>query len=234
MSKLISLVKNIRLGRIFTVLAAAFVLFFGTACNSPNVLAKTADKIREEVPSGMVTSEFKGGMNDYPDTDPRNPNVSAAEAKAQLLKDSAERRISNKASNNVPENIRRVADEGPEKLNQVGQKVKEDARTAAQRKIDEFGDNAKEGVANLQENTRGGVRGAKDIVSEATSGVRESADDAGHALETNLNRGADNVKNAGRDVKSNAENALNRASSKANRDINDARRAANNALDAVD
>ncbi|MGE5658652.1 MAG: DUF6658 family protein [Actinomycetota bacterium] len=222
MNKLTASIKKIRLGQIFTAFLAGIFLLIGTACTSTDVLAKTADQIREEVPSGMVTSEFQGGMNDYSDVDPRDPHISAAEAKAQLLKENAQQHISAKSSNNVPENIRRVADEGPNKLNQIGRKLDENSERA-QQAAKEFGQNTKEGIANIQDNTRGGLKGAKEIAKEATTGAKNR-----------IQGNTDNLQGAAYQVKEKAENTSDSISAKISRGINDVRRAAENAVDAID
>jgi hypothetical protein len=174
MNRLTAFLKKIRLVQILTVFLAGILVFVSTACNRADVAGKTTDQIREEVPSESVTSQYKGGQNQYSDVDPRNSNMTSVEAKAQLLKEQAQRRIDTKSNNNVGENVRRAADDVPDKLNQIGQKVKEDVR-AAGRNADEFGENAKQGFANLKDNTREGVKGAKEIAKEATEGAKERA-----------------------------------------------------------
>jgi ElaB/YqjD/DUF883 family membrane-anchored ribosome-binding protein len=215
MNRLTAFLKKIRAVQILTVFLAGILVLVSTACSRPDVTAgktdvivekadarvgKTADQIREEVPSGAVTSEYKGGMNDYSDVDPRNKKVTTTEAKAQLLKDQAQQRIDTKSSNNVGENVRRVADDAPDKLDQIGQKVKDDARTA-QRKADDFGDKTKQGFANLKENTREGLKGAKDIVKEATAGAKERAAEGTESLRYGTSGGQENINDAARDAK---------------------------------
>lgn len=196
MNRLTTFVKKIRLSQILTVFLAGIFVFLGTACNNtPKVLAKTADQIREEVPAGAVTSEFKGGMNGYSDVDPRNSNVSEAEAKAKQLKDSAERRITTKSSNDVGENIRRVGEEGPDKLNEIGQKLDEN-KDAFGRNAKEFAENTKQGIENIKDNARGGVEGAKDVVKEASTGAKNKVEEGASTLKTKVSQGAENVKRA--------------------------------------
>lgn len=196
MNRLMTALKKIRLGQIFTAFMAGILLFVSTACNSADVLAKTSDQVREEVPSGAVNSEFKGGMNDYKDTDPRDKkNVSAAEAKGKALKDSAERRITTKSSNDVPKNIRRVGEEGGDKLNEIGDKLDEN-KDAFGRKAKEFGDNTKQGIENIKDNARGGIEGAKDIAKEASTGAKKKVDESASTLKTKASQGAENVKRA--------------------------------------
>ncbi|MEG4342215.1 hypothetical protein QUB70_02840 [Microcoleus sp. A003_D6] len=196
MNRLTAFLKKIRAVQILTVFLAGILVLVSTACSRPDVTAgktdvvagRTSDKIREEVPSGAVTSEYKGGMNNYSDVDPRNQKVTSAEAKAQLLKEQAQHRIDTKSSNNVGENVRRVADDATDKLDQVGEKLNENARTA-QRKADDFGDKTKKGFANLKENTREGLKGAKDIVKEATEGAKERAAEGTESLRYNTSGG---------------------------------------------
>ncbi|UNU23595.1 DUF6658 family protein [Microcoleus vaginatus] len=215
MKRLTAFVKKIRAVQILTVFLAGILVLVSTACSRPDVTAgktdvtggqsdprigKTADQIREEVPSGAVTSEFKGGMNDYPDVDPRSKKVTTTEAKADLLKEQAQHRIDTKSSNNVGENVRRVADDAPEKLTKVGEKVKDDARTA-QSKADNFGDKTKQGLSNLKENTREGLQGAKDIVKEATQGAKERVSEGTESLRYGTSGGQENINDAARDAR---------------------------------
>ncbi|MEG4959794.1 MULTISPECIES: DUF6658 family protein [unclassified Microcoleus] len=210
MKRLTAFLKKIRAVQILTVFLAGILVLVSTACTRSDVIAgktdvmtgkgKTADQIREEVPSGAVTSEYKGGMNEYPDVDPRNKKMTTTEAKAQLLKEQAQHRIDTKSSNNVGENVRRVGDDASDKLNQVGEKVKDDARTA-QQKADDFGDKTKQGFANLKENTREGLKGAKDIVKEATQGAKERAAEGTESLRYNTSGGQENINDAARDAR---------------------------------
>jgi hypothetical protein len=201
MNRLTAFLKKIRAVQILTVFLAGILVFVSTACKGSDVIAgKTADQIREEVPSGAVTSEYKGGQNQYSDDDPRNPIAPGVEAKAKLLKDEAQRRIETKSSNNVGENVRRVADDAPNKLDQIGEKVKDDARTA-QRKADDFGDKTKQGFANLKENTREGLKGAKEIVKEATQGAKERAAEGTESLRYGTSGGQENITDAARNAK---------------------------------
>jgi ElaB/YqjD/DUF883 family membrane-anchored ribosome-binding protein len=215
MNRLTAFLKKIRAVQILTVFLAGILVLVSTACSRPDVTAgktdvmagktdvrvgKTADQIREEVPSGAVTSEYKGGQNQYSDDDPRNPTATGVEAKAKLLKDEAQRRIETKSSNNVGENVRRVADDAPNKLDQIGDKVKDDARTA-QRKADDFGDKTKQGFSNLKENTREGLKGAKEIVKEATQGAKERAAEGTESLRYGTSGGQENITDAARTAK---------------------------------
>jgi len=241
MKRLTAFLKKIRAVQILTVFLAGILVLVSTACSRPDVTAgttdgitgKTSDQIREEVPSEAVTSEYKGGQNQYSDVDPRNPNVKASEAKAQLLKDQAQQRIDTKSSSNVGENLRRVADDAPDKLDQIGEKVNDDARTA-QQKADEFGDKTKKGFANLKENTREGLKGAKDIVKEATEGAKDRAAEGTESLKYNVSQGKENVKDAARNVKYSAEDTSDKVRAKVNRDIDRTQRAAERAADAID
>jgi phage-related protein len=234
MNRLTAFIKKIRLGQLLTVFLAGILVFVSTACSGTDVMAgKTSDQIREEVPSEAVTSVYKGGQNQYSDVDPRNPNMTKTEAKAKMLKDEAQRRIDTKASSNVGENVRRVADEAPDKFKQVGEKLNEDVR-AAKQNFDEFGKNTQKGIANVKENTREGLKGAKEVVKEATEGAKDRVADGTDSVKYNLKQGKENVKDAFQAVKSNADDVSDKVSSKVNRDIDRTQRAAEKAVDAID
>ncbi|MEG3938744.1 hypothetical protein QT995_11345 [Microcoleus sp. S36b_A3] len=215
MNRLTAFLKKIRAVQILTVFLAGILVLVSTACSSPDMsatktdgsatktdvmAAKTSDQIREEVPSEAVTSVYKGGQNQYSDDDPRNTTVTGAEAKAQLLKDEAQRRIDTKSSSDVGENVRRVKEDASDKLDEIGDKVNKNSRTV-QRKADNFGDKTKEGFANLKENTRDGLKGAKEIVKEATQGAKERAAEGTESLRYNTSGGQENVTDAARNAK---------------------------------
>lgn len=248
MKRLTAFLKKIRAVQILTVFLAGILVLVSTACSRPDVttgktdvtagttdprIGKTADQIREEVPSGAVTSEFKGGMNDYSDVDPRNKKLTTEDAKAQLLKEEAQHRIDTKSSNNVGENVRRVADDAPDKLSKVGEKVKEDASTA-QRKADNLGDKTKQGLSNLKENTREGLQGAKEIVKEATQGAKERVSEGTESLRYNTSGGQENINDAARDARQNAEDAWDNICEKVNRNIDRNQRAPERVTDAIE
>ncbi|WP_373536760.1 DUF6658 family protein [Microcoleus sp.] len=234
MNRLTAFLKKIRAVQILTVFMAGILVLVSTACSRPDVMAgKTSDQIREEVPSEAVTSVYKGGQNQYSDDDPRNTTVTAAEAKAQLLKDEAQRRIDTKSSSDVGENVRRVKEDASDKLDEIGDKVNENARNA-QRKADDFGDKTKQGFSNLKENTRDGLKGAKDIVKEATDGAKERAAEGTESLKNNVGQGKENVKDAARNVRYSAEDASDKVRAKVDRDIDRTQRAAERAADAID
>ncbi|MGB3264620.1 MAG: DUF6658 family protein [Microcoleus sp.] len=234
MNRLTAFLKKIRAVQILTVFLAGILVLVSTACSRADAMTgKTSDQIREEVPSEAVNSVYKGGQNQYGDEDPRNKTVTAAEAKAQLLKDQAQRRIDTKSSSDVGENVRRVRDDASDKLDQIGDKVNDNARNA-QRKADDFGDKTKEGFANLKENTREGLKGAKDIVKEATEGAKERAAEGTESLKYNVSQGKENVKDAARNVRYSAEDASDKVRAKVDRDIDRTQRAAERAADAID
>ncbi len=234
MNRLTAFIKKNRLRQFLTVFLAGILVFVSTACSGTDVMAgKTSDQIREEVPSEAVTSEYKGGQNQYSDVDPRNANMTQTEAKAKMLKDEAQRRIDTKASSNVGENVRRVANEAPDKLKQAGGKLNEDARTAKQN-IDAFGKNTQKGIANVKENTREGLKGAKEVFKEATEGAKDRVTDGADSAKYNLKQGKENVKDALQTIKSNADDVSDKVGSKVNRDIDRTQRAAERAVDAID
>jgi len=173
MNKIVSWLKSIRLGKVITVFLSAIILFVSTACGGNNVLAKTADQVREEVPSGAVTSPYKGGMNDYSDVDPRT-DTSRTQAKTKALIDNAERNVIDQTSD-VGENTKRILDKKGENAQEYGQNAKRDAKSAvdkAQNKAEEFSEGTKRGTENLKGNTQNALSGAKQAADDAPDAVK--------------------------------------------------------------
>ncbi|WP_017716609.1 DUF6658 family protein [Kamptonema formosum] len=205
MKRIIAFLKRLRLDKVLTVFMAGLLLFISAACsNTPRALAKTSDQIREEVPEGAVTSEYRGGMNDYSDVDPRR-DTSAADRKAQALVENAQQNLKNR--NQTGENFREGVQKAPEKIGEIGENVKE----TAQRNAREFAENAKTGSENLRENTRDFVEGAKET-------AQDTADRLGNKVSRDIEttqRAFENAAERGKDIARQGQNAAEDAASAA-------------------
>jgi hypothetical protein len=214
MNKVTAWLKSIRLDRIVTAFLVGILVFVSTACNG-NVLAKTADEIREEVPSSAVTNEYKGGMNDYSDVDPRF-NPSAANAKAKGLVDNAQKNIDEKSIDSAEqyvenyrsgtplgERVKRLGEDIGESAGNVGKEAAKGAKENVQN-AQEAGKGLKDKGIQTKENTKDAAKGAAkdaqgalDDASKAGEGfgdkIKQSARNAADAVKSSVNKAADAI-----------------------------------------
>jgi hypothetical protein len=214
MNKVISWLKNIRLDRILTICLVGLLVFVSTAC-SGGASAKTADQIREEVPGSAVTNEYKGGINDYSDVDPRQ-STKGAEAKAKALVDNAQKNIDEKSVDSpgqyvenyrsgtpLGERTRRIGEDVGEAAKNVGEDVSKGAQKNAQQTKATAQDTAKKAKSTAEDaavNTKQGAdktsRTAQSKVNEGVKGVQQGVDDAADAGESL----GDKIKQAAQDA----------------------------------
>ncbi len=205
MHKLMTWLKSIRLDRIVTAFLVGLLLFVSTACSN-KVQAKTADEIREEVPSSAVTNQYKGGMNDYSDVDPRK-NTTEANTKAKALVDNAKKNTSEKivdSPQQLGDRVKRVG----EKLNDsvgnvkdnVGDSVdnlKENVSKGTQknlRQTQDLADEAKDKAIQTKENTKDALKDTAKSVKRAADNVSETSDNLGYKIKRGAQDAADAVK----------------------------------------
>jgi len=180
MKKVISWLTNSRIGKVLTAAIAGILLVVSTAC-AP-VQAKTADQVREEVPSKAITNQYKGGMNSYSDVDPRF-DESGAKAKAKALVDKTERQVID-MTDDVNTNTKRILDKKGENVEHFNQNVKGN--------VDTLGDKTKGSAKDFAEGTRKGTRNIK----ENTSNGGDYTQDKGNDLLGGVKQAIDNVTNA--------------------------------------
>ena len=226
MSKMINWLKSIRIDRIITAFLVGILVFVSTACSGGGVLAKTtdqipssktADQIREEVPSSAVTNEYKGGMNDYSDVDPRF-NPSGANTKAKGLVDNAQRNIDEKSVDSVDQYVENYRSGTPlgERVKRIGEdvgkaadNVKEEASKGAKdnlqntkeaakdtakkadRATDDFADASKSKVKSDIRNTKRTLDNAADSSESLGDKIKQTAKDAADAAKSTVNKAAD-------------------------------------------
>ena len=164
--KITSWLKRVGVRQILTAFLAGIFLFVGTACSA--LQAKTASEIRDDLPKSAIDSPAEGGINVYPDTDPRK-NTSRTSTKAKALIDNAERQVIDE-SGNVVDNTKRILDKKGENLR-------------------DFGDNAREDAAKLPQQTRSVTR---DLSNKAQSNVDEAVE-AGKSVGRKTQRAAENT-----------------------------------------
>ena len=177
--KITSWLKRIGVRQILTAFLAGILLFVGTACSA--LQAKTASEVREDLPKSAIDSPAVGGINVYPDTDPRE-GTSRANTKAKALIDNAERQVIDE-SGNVVGNTKRI-------LEKKGENLKD------------FGENAREDAAKIPQQTRNVTR---DLSNKAQSNVDEAVE-AGKEVGRKTQRAAENTS---RNVQSGVNRATN-------------------------
>lgn len=210
MYKLMTWLKSIQLDRIVTAFLVGILLFVSTAC-SKGVEAKTADQIREEVPSSAVTNKFKGGMNDYSDVDPRK-NTTEASTKAKALVDNAKRNTSEKivdSPQQLGDRVKRVGN----KVGDAVENVKENTSNA----VGDLKENVSKGTQKNIRQTQGLVGDAKDKAIQ----TKENSKDALKDTAKGVKRAADNVSetsdNLGSKIKRGAQDAADAVKSTVNK-----------------
>ena len=204
MNKLMGWLKSIRLDRVLTVFLVGILLFVSTACSS-GASAKTADELREEVPGSAVTNEYKGGMNDYSDVDPRF-NEKGAEAKAKGLVDNAQRNINEKSIDSPEQYVENYRSGTP-----LGERVKrlgEDVGESAQELTEGVSKGTQKGLQNIKENAKDAPSYTKETAKEtvdfdpgkaANNGItntQQALDKAAGAVKSKVNQDVKNVRDA--------------------------------------
>ena len=206
MNKVINWLKDIRLDRILTICLVGLLVFVTTAC-SGGASAKTADKIREEVPGSALTNEYKGGINSYSDVDPRQ-NTTGAEAKAKALVDNAQRNIDEKGIDSTEQYVENYRSGTPlgERTRRIGEDVGEAAKNVGEDVSKGVQKNAQQTKATAQDaaiNTKQAAdktsRTAQSKVNEGVKGAQRSVDnaaDAGDSLGDKIKQAAENAADA--------------------------------------
>lgn len=175
MNKVIAWFKSIHIDRVVTGFLVGLLVFVSTAC-SGGASATTADKIQKEVPSSAVTNEYKGGMNDYSDVDPRQ-DTKQAQAKAKALVDNAQKNIDQKSVDSGEQYVENYRSGTPlgERVKRIGENVGESAKNLTK----DVSEGTQRGAQNVKENTQDAAKN----VSQSTS---ETADRASNAAQSKV------------------------------------------------
>ena len=171
MNKVFSAIRKIQIKQILTAFVLGALLFVTQACSS--VDAKSPD------------SNYRGGMNQYSDVDPRSKEAeAAANVKAKGLKDNAEVNEIDQTGD-LSGNTRRTLDKKGENLEDLGKNLKESGKYAAdktQEKAENFAEGTKRGIENIKENTSDAfgklTNNAGDAAEDAKLGTQRAARDA--------------------------------------------------------
>lgn len=183
MNRVISWFKNFKLEKTLMVLMSSLLLLVSTAFYSGEALAKTADQVRKEVPSSALTSPYEGGMNDYSDVDPRE-NITAAQAKTQVLIDNAERHVIDQ-TDDVATNTNRILNKKGENARELGENLKDSAEDVAdqtQRSVRDFAKGTNQGIENIKDNTQDATADVTKETKRAAENIKQNTQDAGKDL----------------------------------------------------
>lgn len=208
MNKVINWLKDIRLDRILTICLVGLLVVVTTAC-SGGASAKTADKIREEVPGSALTNEYKGGINSYSDVDPRQ-STTGAEAKAKALVDNAQRNIDEKGIDSAEQYVENYRSGTP-----LGERVKR------------IGENVGKAAENVTEDISKGTKENAQNAQKAAKGATQAADETANAAQSKVKSDIKTTQRA-------AEDTAEAVKSKVSRDVNRTQRALDDAADAID
>jgi DNA-directed RNA polymerase subunit K/omega len=169
-------------------------MLVSTACGGSKVLAKNADDVRQEVPKGAVTSEYKGGMNDYSDVDPRQ-NTSEAKAKAKALVDNAQKNIDEKSVDSVDQYVENYRSGTP-----LGERVKRIGENVGKAAGDVKEDVAKSSQENF-ETVKDAAKSAKQVADKAPDAVESKVKSDIKTTQRALDNAADTAGNIGEKIK---------------------------------
>lgn len=235
--KVIALLKNIRPIKLLTVFLAGFILFFTQACNSvaASTPGQTAPRqtVGEQsappnsqnyVPKGTnAKSPYEGGINNFSDVDPRTKGANL-KAKAEALKENAERNVIDQTSN-VGENTRRILGKKGENIEDLGKNL--------QRNTQETADKAKSSATDFARGASKGIENIKDNTSDAAKGTIKNAQGAAEDAKYNAQRTVKNAQSAAEDAKYNAQRTADKAGDAVEDAKYNAQRTADKAGDAV-
>lgn len=185
MKTVIAWLKGLQVDRVLTAFLVGLLLFVSTACSS-GASAKTADEVQKEVPSSAVTNEYKGGMNDYSDVDPRL-DTKQAQAKAKALVENAQKNIDQKSVDSgeqYVENYQSGTSVG-ERARRIGENIGESAKELTEGAAK----GTQRGVQNLKENTQDA---AKDVAQKS----KETAEKVGDAAQSKVKSDIDTTQRA--------------------------------------
>jgi hypothetical protein len=161
------------------------------------IKGRTSNEIRPDVPSGRVNSPYEGGMNKYPDIDPRR-EVAPAGAKARGLIENAESQVIDQTSD-VGENVKRTLDQKAENLGRSGRNQRESLESIpakAKSSAEDFAEGTKKGVKNIKENVEDATQQATQAGEEATKPVKRAAEDTADAVKRQANEASKSTQRA--------------------------------------
>lgn len=217
MNRAITFLKSIHLSRVVTACVVSLVLFLSTAC-SDRVEARTPD-IGNRITPGQA-QPYRGGMNNFSDTDPRM-DTSGAQAKAKALKDQVRTNIREKRADSVDQYVDNYRNGAP--IQERTRKLGEDISRGAQK--------ATQDAKNLGDEVSRNTQRTLDANAPATRDFRGVSERPNTSLKKPARGAADDVAS---DAKSATDKAARYVKDQADNVARNTRQAVDNAADAID
>jgi predicted transcriptional regulator len=200
MKKLITWVHNLHPLKIITVFLAVTFLFLVQACNRPTIAGQPPQAAgqppnvqRYDPTKDYPISQYKGGMNNFSDVDPRSREAQKlARDRADALIENAQRNIEHKGIDTTDQYVRNYREGRPfsERVKNLGK----DVGSSATEVREGVTKGTRRGVENLQENVENAAKGLTKNVQRGTEDVGKNiqrrTEDLGEAVKRNL-KGAD-------------------------------------------
>lgn len=184
MAQLFTWLKSIRPKQILVSLLAGLFVVLGTACSSPGANAQAYRGPEGNIPRQGGVQQYKGGMNNYNDTN--SPRADKAEAQAKSLRKEVERNISDKRAETpgqfsknfksgtpLGERAQNFAEDVKEGAKGIGQDAKtylydENTPNRAANAADHVKDTVKAANRDLRESAKENVRGTTNFMEDTT------------------------------------------------------------------
>lgn len=161
------------------------------------IKGRTSNELRPDVPSGRVNSPYEGGMNKYPDIDPRRETTPAGR-KAQGLVENAEGQVIDQTGG-VGENVKRTLEQKAENLQRSGRNQQESLQNIpakAKSSAEDFAEGTKRGARNIKENVEDATQQAAQTGKEVTKPVKRAAEDTADAVKRQANEATKSTQRA--------------------------------------
>ena len=218
MSKLFAFFKDVQLDRIFIVAVVGVLMLFSTACSRATAMDTATMKemgSSKPNPPGQV-QPYKGGMNNFDDTDTSRLGKVDVDAKAKALKDQVERNLKQKGIDSPEQYVENFRSGTPlnERIGKIGDDLGQSASDIKEN-LQQFGER---GTKNLERNVKGVPEQASRTIDQAKQnakaagediarGVKEPVDKAGKVL----NRAGDAAQDKATDTANAVQQTIDRA-----------------------
>lgn len=212
MKKIVAFFQAFRLRQLVSVMLASVFVVLSTACSNAGPLSAISGQGRPEVPSDATSSQYKGGMNDFSDVDPRF-DQSEASAKAKALKDNAERNIKTKSIDSPEEFVDNFKSGAP--IQERTKNILDSTAETAKNLQEDVAKGTERGAENLKANT-------SNAVDQTASATQRKADEVGQSVESASRSAAKATERTAQDASDLARYKTNEAAKTTQRALEDA------------